>query len=501
MPMKKEKAMSNTKELDVKVKFGLKSFIAVVAILLAVLVFVGILTFVIPAGRYTIYTKDESKADEPFYQYTDDESQDKQIVMDSYRELAESENTSRLPVLRWLTSPFEALLFGSNSANMIMIIALLLVLGGTFKVLEESGGLVSLVRVIMVKLHAKRFIAVWIITAVIMLLSAVFGLQEQLLILYPIFAMLCTALNWSRFTAISFVLIASGVGFTTAITNPLTIGTASIAAGVSVTDGIWYRCIIFCVMYVVTSLFLMFLAKRDEKQAKDKFDLQSFAMVSQEEHKEDIRKAKMITALFSIALLAVIITTAIDSLRSLAMVFMAVAFILGTVIVGKLLLGTYKKLGKCFIRGVTDVLPSIVIIMIAFGITYIAQQGNILHTIFHYFYNSVTNISPYLAVIILYAFVLIIEFFIPSASAKAVLIIPMLTLAPIEGISKTVIILTYLFADGYTNVLYPTCGTLLVGLGLADISFSQWFKKTIAFQLLLMVLSLGFLMLAVFIKL
>ena len=499
--MKKEKIMAKSTEMDVKVKFGLKSFITVVAILIAVLIFVGVLTFVIPAGRYTIYTTDESKIGQPFYEYTTDESLNKQIVIDSYRELVDGENASRLPVWRWLISPFEAMVLGSNSANMLMIIALLLVLGGTFKVLEESGGLVSLVRVIMVRLHSKRFAAIWVITAVIMILSAVFGLQEQLLILYPVFAMLCTALNWSRFTAISFVLIASGVGFTTAITNPLTIGTASIAAGISVTDGLWYRCIIFCVMYVVTSLFLTFLAKRDEKKATEKFDVEGFVMVSEEEHKDDVRKAKMIVALFSVALLSVIITTAIEALRSLAMVFMAVAFIVGTVIIGKRLLGTFKQLGKSFVKGVKDVLPSIVIIMIAFGITYIAQQGNILHTIFYYFYNSVTNISPYLAVVILYAFVLIIEFFIPSASAKAVLIIPMLTLAPIEGISKTVIILTYLFADGYTNVLYPTCGTLLVGLGLADVSFAEWFKKTIVFQLLLCVLSLAFLMLAVFIGL
>lgn len=490
-------AMTKSKELDVKVKFGLKSFITVVAILLLVLVAVGVLTYAIPAGRYTVYTNDASKADSPFYEYTADESLDKQIVIDSYRELTDEENSSRLPVIRWFTAPIEAVLFGNSSANMLMIIALLLVLGGTFKVLEESGGLVSLVRVIMVKLHSKRFVAIWIITAVIMLLSAVFGLQEQLLILYPIFAMLCTALNWSRFTAISFVLIASGVGFTTAITNPMTIGTASIAAGVSVTDGLWYRCIIFCVMYVVTALFLTYLARRDEKSATQRFDVRDFTMVSEEEHAEDIRKARMIVALFSLALLSVIVTTSIDALRSLAMVFMAVAFILGTVIVGKILLGSFKSLSKCFVKGVKDVLPSIVIIMIAFGITYVAQEGNILHTIFYYFYNSVTNISPYVAVIILYVFVLIIEFFIPSASAKAVLIIPMLTLAPIEGISKTVIILTYLFADGYTNVLYPTCGTLLVGLGLADVSFAEWFKKTIVFQLILFVLSLGFLMTAV----
>ena len=493
--------MSKSTELSVKVKIGLRSFITVIAILVTVLIAVGVLTYVIPAGKYTIYTTDESKIDQPFYQYTEDESLNKQIVIDSYRVLTDEENTSRIPIYRWLTSPIEALLFGSNNANMIMIIALLLVLGGTFKVLEKSGGLVSLVRVIMTKLKSKRFAAIWAITAVIMILSAVFGLQEQLLILYPVFAMLCTVLNWSSFTAISFVLIASGVGFTTAITNPLTIGTASIAAGTSVVDGMWYRCIIFCVMYVLTSLFLTYLAKKDEKRVVNKFDEQGFVLVSEEEHKEDIGKAKMIIALFSIALLSVIITTSIKSLRSLAMVFMAVAFIVGTVIIGRKLLGSYKELGKSFLEGVKDVLPSIVIIMIAFGITYIAQQGNILHTIFHYFYNSVTNISPYFAVIILYAFVLIIEFFIPSASAKAVLIIPMLTLAPIQGISVTVIILTYLFADGYTNVLYPTCGTLLVGLGLANVSFAQWFKKTILFQLLLMVISIGFLMLAVFIGL
>jgi uncharacterized ion transporter superfamily protein YfcC len=313
--------------------------------------------------------------------------------------------------------------------------------------------------------------------------------------------MLCTALNWSRFTAISFVLVASGVGFTTALTNPLTIGTASIAAGVSVTDGLWYRCIIFGVMYVITSLFLTYLAKRDEKKATEKFDVQGFVDVSAAQHAEDIRKARMIIILFSVALLSVIITTSIPALRSLAMVFMAAAFIIGTVIIGRALLGSYKRLGKSFVVGVKDVLPSMIIIMIAFGITYIAQQGNILHTIFFKFYNAVTDMSPYLAVIILYVFVLIIEFFIPSASAKAVLIIPMLTLAPIEGISITVILLTYLFADGYTNVLYPTCGTLLVGLGLANVSFAEWFKKTILFQLVLFAVSLGFLMFAVFIGL
>ena len=127
--------MNKSDKLNVKVKIGLKSFITVIAILVTVLITVGVLTYIIPAGKYTVYTIDESKIGQPFYQYTTDESLDKQIVIDSYRELTSEENTSRIPVYRWLLSPFEALFLGSSSANMIMIIALLLVLGWTFKVL------------------------------------------------------------------------------------------------------------------------------------------------------------------------------------------------------------------------------------------------------------------------------------------------------------------------------------------------------------------------------
>ena len=183
------------------------------------------------------------------------------------------------------------------------------------------------------------------------------------------------------------------------------------------------------------------------------------------------------------------------------MVLMAVVFVIGSFVIGAKLLGGAKTTFKCFFEGVKTLAPSVVVVLLTFSVKYIAEQGNILHTIFHYFYNAVSNISPYVAVLLLYVFVLIIEFFIPSASAKAVLIIPMLTLAPIEGLSKTIIVLTYLFADGYTNVLYPTCGTLLIGIGLANVSFAEWFKKTILFQLLLFAVSLGFLMFAVFIGL
>ena len=43
---------NNTKELNSDLKFSLKSFITICAILLSIMVIVGILTFVVPAGKY-----------------------------------------------------------------------------------------------------------------------------------------------------------------------------------------------------------------------------------------------------------------------------------------------------------------------------------------------------------------------------------------------------------------------------------------------------------------
>lgn len=493
--------MSN-QQSDVKLKIGVKSFITVVALLLVVLIFVGVMTFVIPSGSYETYPEGHPNAG--------------QIIPDSF---VTDEAEDRLPVWRWFTAPFESIIWGGSTtdpvtgevkqtgafnSNEVLIIALLLILGGTFMVLERSGGLVSLVRVLIERLYKNRYLAIWIITFVLMILSAVFGLQEQFLILYPILYLFATAMNWSNFTAISFILITSGVGFTTALTNPFTIGAAVIAAqdvqgleGLTVVDGLWYRAIIFVVMFVVTSMFLVWMAKNDEKRSNKPVDLSKFAFTSDEQRAVDRKNALYVTLLFAIALGGVIIAMAIPALRDLAMAIMAVCFVVGTVIIGRKLLGSFKEMFKAFFSGLKDVAPSIIIILVAFAITYIAKKGEIIDYIFYKFYSLVLGSSPYVGVILLYVFVLILEFFIPSASAKAGLIIPMLTGAAIPGLSVNTIILSYLFADGYANVLFPTCGTLLIGLGLADVSYAHWFKRTILFQVILMAMSLGFLMLAV----
>ena len=469
------------KQLNKEVKFGLKSFLSTCAILLAVMITVGILTFVIPAGTY--------QADA-----------DGKIIPDSFTLLEEA---TRLPVWRWFTAPVEALVIGQGNTNIIMIIAVLLVLAGSFKVLDQSGGLYAIVQVIIQKFYHKRYQLIWVITALMMLLASCFGLQEELLILFPVFLSFSTAMGWSNQMAACLVLVTTGVGFTTATFNPFTVGIASDLAGVSVMDGLWYRVVIFATLYVLTSLYLVFMAKRDEKRHADHTLREEFVTATEEEKLRYGQKAKLVFTLFGAVLLVIVLASVIPAIADLGMgmVFMSLTFVIGAFLIGKRSLGSFRAAGKGFLQGAKDLSPSIIIILLAFSVKYIAENGNILHTLFYYCHSYISHQSPYVAVVLLYVLILVFEFFIPGAAAKALLLIPMLTLAPLPGISPNIIILAFLFGDGYTNVLYPTCATLVVGLGLAEVSYVDWLKKTGLFQAVLFLLSVAFLMLAVYIGL
>lgn len=469
------------KEAIFEVKFGLKSFITVCSILLGVMILVGILTFVIPAGEYL-------------------KGEDGKYIVESFRQI---ESTTRLPVWRWFTAPIEALVIGEGNFNIIQIILVLLVLGGTFKILDKTGSLYALVQLIIHKFYHRRYLLIWIITLFMMLLASCFGLQEEMLILFPVFLAFSKAMKWSNFQAISLVLITTGVGFTVATFNPFTITIASELAGVSTLDGLWFRAIIFVVTYPLTSLYLVAMAKRDEKKNAQSTETVEMEEFDSEKLKIFADKSRRLIILFITVLAVIVIASVVPFIADLGigMVLMALTFVVGAFIIGIKALNSLKSTLLALWEGVKDIAPSIVIILLAFSVKYIADNGNILHTIFHYCHTYILSKSPYVAVILLYLLILVFEFFIPGAAAKALLLIPLLTIAPIPHISTNIIILTFLFGDGYTNVLYPTCGTLVVGLSLAEVGYATWLKKTALFQLALFIISAGFLLLAVYIGL
>ena len=47
------------------------------------------------------------------------------------------------------------------------------------------------------------------------------------------------------------------------------------------------------------------------------------------------------------------------------------------------------------------------------------------------------------------------------------------------GLSKQMLVLIYTFADGYTNVLFPTSPVLLISLSMIGVDYFKWVKKSV----------------------
>lgn len=99
----------------------------------------------------------------------------------------------------------------------------------------------------------------------------------------------------------------------------------------------------------------------------------------------------------------------------------------------------------------------------------------------------------------LFLIILVLEFFISSSTAKAVFVMGILGCISIN-VSKELMVLAYLFGDGYTNVLFPTSPVLLIGLSMTGMNYTTWLKKSKFLFLITFVLVIAFLLLAIVIK-
>ena len=98
-------------------------------------------------------------------------------------------------------------------------------------------------------------------------------------------------------------------------------------------------------------------------------------------------------------------------------------------------------------------------------------------TIVHQINSIVSGGNIFLIALILYLIILVLEFFISSSTAKAILVMGMLAVVNV-GLSKQMLVLIYTFADGYTNLIFPTSPVLLISLSMIEVDYFKWIKKS-----------------------
>ncbi|KGE71177.1 YfcC family protein [Spirochaeta lutea] len=193
-----------------------------------------------------------------------------------------------------------------------------------------------------------------------------------------------------------------------------------------------------------------------------------------------------------LAVLLVLVSGQIPALSDLAFPVMGLLFLVGGIGGGLFAgMGPGRMVGV-FFRGVVNMLPGVLLIMMAYSVKHIIVEGMIMDTILHMAVQTISRTPALASAFLIYLVTLGMNFFIGSASAKAFLMMPILVpLAELVGITRQTAVLAFDFGDGFSNMLFPTNALLLIALGFTVVSYPMWLRWTLKLQgIMLLVTSL-----------
>lgn len=451
---------------DLGLTLNKKTVMAISLVLVAVLAIIGALTQILPRGEYQVAVEDGHEV----------------IVDGTYEEMPDY----KMPIWKIILSPI--LCFGSEqAATGIGIIAIIIFVGGSFLILDKCGILKYIMATLINKFSSKKYTLMAVVIFVCMLLSSTAGILEESLTLVPIAVAVSLALGWDSLVGLGLSLISIAWGFTAATFNPFNVVTVQKLAGLEVFSGLWLRLIIFAGVYLILFLFLYTYAKKIEKDPtkspvfesdkalRRKYSLEdSDAILSDPQIKKGT-KAFLICMLIDLGF--IILDFVLSTGGALSLPAMAVLFTTGGLLAGYFTGLRGKNLFKSFMQGAKTIAPAIPLIVFVIAISYVLGEGKIMHTLLHTVSDFMQGVSPYSAIFLIFGVIALLELFIGSGTAKAFLIMPLIApLSDLVGITRQSVVTTFCIADGFTNLLYPTNGLMIIAIGLVSVSYSKWIK-------------------------
>lgn len=392
--------------------------------------------------------------------------------------------TGGIPFWKWLLSPI-LVLTASGSGTLIAVVVFLIVIGGIFSCLERCGLMKYMLGKMASRFSTVRYRLLAIVALFFMAMGSLIGSFEECVPLVPIVVALSVNLGWDAMTGIGMSLLAAGCGFAAGVCNPFTVGVAQQLAGLSMFSGAWLRLLSFGLIYLLLYWFLHSYAKKIERPLKTGCSENSFTA--------DTNLDKGLACfvwILGTGIAIVLCSGFIPALQDYTMVIVAVMF-LAAGVVSTLVCGvSLRELGGQFFSGVGSILPAVLMILMASSIRYTLEEAKILDTILHEAVTLAGHLPRWTVILFIYLMVLGMNFFIPSGSAKAFMLIPLIVpMAQVFGLSSQLCVVAFAFGDGFSNVFYPTNPALLIALGLADVSYGSWFKWSVRFQLLNLLLT------------
>ncbi|QCO54546.1 YfcC family protein [Pseudorhodobacter turbinis] len=433
-------------------------------ILFFMLIFVAVLTWIIPAGQY-----DRAMS----------ESVGREIAVAGTYKISESNPQGFVDVMLAPGAGF----YDPDSyvANAIDVALFVLFIGGFLGVVNATGSIDTGIRTAMRKFRGKE---IWMIPIMMFLFAlggTTYGMGEETLAFYAIFVPVMIVAGYDTVTGVAVILIGAGVGVLGSTINPFATVIAANAADIPFTDGMALRVIILLGGLAISTAYVMRYAakvKADPSRsvvANQAASNQAFFIKSSKTGHQDATLTgtqKIVLIVFALTFAVMIwgVSTQDWWMARMGALFLGAAIVIG--VIGRL---GEKKLTDSFVDGARDLLGVALIVGLARAIVVIMDNGLIADTILHSAEQSLGGL-PELAFINLMFWIEVgMSFFVPSSSGLAVLSMPILApLGDFAGVSRDLIVTAYQSASGLVNLINPTYAVVLGGLAVGRVPFDRW---------------------------
>lgn len=438
------------------------------------------------------------------------------------------------------------------------IIAFVLVVGGAFWVVNSTKAVDDgIFRFIRKARELERYALVRkagvgniVIIAVMLLFGvfgAVFGMSEETIAFVAVVIPLAKSLGYDEFVGVFMVYLAAHVGFAGAMLNPFTIGIAQEMASLPLFSGIEYRIFCWVILMTVAIIFVLWYATGVKKKSLLDQPLAEVENVPEESRRAGLRPwicfvlITLSLVLFSVSygadcvinvgqssfatpwllwvLTFLFVVFSVLSLLKSAKLYILnlLIFTIVFMVAGVMGYGWYLSeicalfmalaiaagfsadysaddIAKNFMEGAKDIFSAALVIGFAAGIIVILREGEVIDTMLASLAGSLNGSGRVGALGGMYGIQTFINLFIPSASAKAAVTMPIMApFSDMIGLSRQAAVLAFQFGDGFTNMITPCSGVLMAVLSVARIPYEKWVRYIWKFILFLVVL--GFILL------
>lgn len=358
------------------------------------------------------------------------------------------------------------------------IIMLVLIIGGSFAIIDHSQAVYAGIMKLINKTRDKKILLVIAVASVFSIAGFLGVLHTAVIAFIPVGVLIARALKLDAIVGVAIIYLGAYSGYTIAGLDPVTTGFAQEIAGIPIFSGLSFRFFIYLAILTSTIIYiLLYIRKIEADPARSIMGEQKFSEEIQsdiDENMEFTTRHKLVLLFFALCL--TIYTVGVFrsdwGLNEMAAIFIIIG--IGTAIIERISPNKYVKL---FVEGAQKMVYAALIVGLARSIVVILENGLVLDTVVNYFANVLEPLPAVVGALGMYFFNLLFNLIITSGSGQAAIVMPIMApLADLIGFSRQIAVVAYNMGDGFTNTIAPTSGILMASIAVAGVSWTKWLR-------------------------